>query len=62
MGLGLSLPWMLCWLATATIPLVLARHALRRPRLVRWGPTDLLAGSTTVRLRTPLPPTAAAGS
>jgi hypothetical protein len=45
MGLGLSLPWMLCWLATATIPLVLARHALRRPRLVRWGPTDLLAAA-----------------
>lgn len=49
MGLGLSLPWMLCWLATATIPLVLARHALRRPRRVRWGPTDLLAAAARSR-------------
>ena len=45
MGLGLSMPWMLCWLAAVVLPFMLARLAVRRPRLVRWGPSDLLAAA-----------------
>jgi hypothetical protein len=42
-GLSLPLPWMLWWLAAAIIPLLLARLAMRRPTVVRWGPSELLS-------------------
>jgi len=61
MGLGFSLPWMLAWLLAAIIPPVLAWLAVRHPRLVRFGATELVArAAKTERLTRgglPLPST-----
>ena len=59
MGLGISLPWMLCWLAATVIPLLLALLAMRHPRVVRFGPTAMVARaarrSRLTRSGVPLP-------
>ena len=61
MGLGFSLPWMLPWLLAAIIPPILAWLAVRHPRLVRFGATELVARAAKTQRLTrgglPLPQT-----
>jgi len=61
MGLGFSLPWMLVWLLAAIIPPILAWLAVRHPRLVRFGATELVARAAKTQRLTrgglPLPQT-----
>jgi hypothetical protein len=52
MGLGIAQPWMLPWLAAVVVPIVLAWLAMRRPRPVRFGPTEFVARAARRQLVT----------